>query len=76
MAATPNAARQARFRQEMAARGFVQANCWVPASALPDLQLQAQILRDHPHFSVGPLRDPATGKFVALRSRPTLRICT
>jgi hypothetical protein len=31
-------------------------------------------LRDHPHLSVGPLRDPATGKFVALRA-PALRIC-
>jgi hypothetical protein len=31
------------------------------------MQLQAQILRNHPHLTVGPLRDPQTGKFVALR---------
>ena len=70
----PNAARQARFRAEMARQGLVQCNVWIPAAAVADVQLQAQILREHPHLAVGSLRDPVTGKFVALRS-PVLRLC-
>ena len=69
-----NAARQARFRAEMAAAGFVQCNVWAPSATVPDLQLQAELLRQHPHLTVGPLRDPITGKFVALRP-PALRLC-
>lgn len=71
---SPNAARQQRFRRKAAENGWVQCNVWVPAAALPDLQLQAEILRNHPHLTVGPLRDPQTGKFVALRT-PALQLC-
>jgi hypothetical protein len=62
-----NAVRQARFRAKAAEGGWVQCCVWVPAAALPDLQLQAELLRKHAHLSVGPLRDPASGRFVALR---------
>jgi hypothetical protein len=70
---SPNATRQQRFRAKAIEQGWVQCNVWVPDGAMPDLQLQAQILRDHPHLAVGPLRDPQTGKFVALRA-PMLRL--
>jgi hypothetical protein len=71
---SPNAARQARFRAKQAQQnGLVQCCVWVPEAALPDIQLQAQILRQYPHLTVGPLRDPQTGKFVALRA-PALRL--
>jgi hypothetical protein len=73
MPVTSNAARQRRFREKAAQQGWVQCNVWVPAAAVPDLQLQAQILRQCPHLTVGPLRDPFTGKFVALRA-PVLRL--
>jgi hypothetical protein len=66
-----NAARQRRFRERASANGWVQCNVWVPAAAVPDLQLQAELLRQHSHLSVGPLRDPFTGRFVALRERKT-----
>jgi hypothetical protein len=71
---SPNAARQQRFRERAAENGWVQCNVWIPTAALPDMQLQAQILRQFPHLTVGPLRDPQTGKFVALRA-PALRLC-
>jgi hypothetical protein len=64
---SPNAERQARFRAKAAEGGWVQCCVWVPEAALPDMELQAAILRDHPHLTVGPLRDPFTGRFVALR---------
>ena len=70
---SPNAARQQRFRRKAIEQGWMQCNVWVPAAALPDLQLQAELLRQHPHLTVGPLRDPQTGKFVALRA-PVLRM--
>jgi hypothetical protein len=68
-----NAARQRRFRAKAVEQGWVQCNVWIPAAARPDMQLQAEILRRHPHLTVGPLRDPQTGKFVALRA-PVLRL--
>jgi hypothetical protein len=64
---SPNAARQARFRSKAIENGWVQCNVWAPAAAAPDLQLQAELLRRHSHLTVGPLRDPFTGRFVALR---------
>jgi hypothetical protein len=60
------------FRRKAIEQGWMQCNVWVPAAALPDLQLQAELLRQHPHLTVGPLRDPQTGKFVALA--PVLRL--
>jgi hypothetical protein len=73
---SPNAARQARFRAKQAGQnGLVQCCVWIPEAALPDMQLQAELLRKHAHLTVGPLRDPHTGKFVALRctSRDTAK---
>jgi hypothetical protein len=66
---SPNATRQQRFRSKALEQGWVQCCVWVPEAALPDLQLQAELLRKHSHLSVGPLRDPFTGRFVALRCR-------
>ena len=62
-----NAARQAKFRAKAGRAGLVQCNVWISEAALADLQLQAEILRTFPHLTVGPLRDPFSGKFVALR---------
>jgi hypothetical protein len=39
----------------------------------PDLRLQAELLAQHPDLATGPLRDPVSGKYAALRtnrSRP------
>jgi hypothetical protein len=62
-----NATRQQRFRSKAIENGWVQCNVWIPAAALPDMQLQAELLRKHSHLTIGPLRDPFTGKFVVLR---------
>jgi hypothetical protein len=62
-----NAERQRRKRDRFAARGLTQCNVWVPPSAVDDLRLQAELLRDHPHLIPGPLRDPVSGKYVGLR---------
>jgi hypothetical protein len=64
---SPNAARQQRFRAKAIEQGLVQCCVWVPEAALPDMQLQAELLRKHAHLTVGPLRDPHSGRFVALR---------
>jgi hypothetical protein len=75
MSATSNAARQRRFRERATANGWVQCNVWVPAAAVPDLQLHAELLRQHAQLTVWPLRDPHSGRFVALRERKaTLRL--
>jgi hypothetical protein len=62
-----NSQRQRRKRDRLAARGLTQCNVWVPASALPDIRLPAELLRQHPHLVPGSLRDLVSGKFVALR---------
>ncbi|MGB9647834.1 MAG: hypothetical protein WA709_11285 [Stellaceae bacterium] len=62
-----NVARQRRKRAKLAARGFKQCSIWVPASAHPDIHLMAELLQRYPHLVPGALRDPVTGKFVALR---------
>ena len=56
MSVTNNAARQWRFRSKTIENGWVQCNVWVSAAALPDMQLQAELLRKHPHLTVGPLQ--------------------
>jgi hypothetical protein len=61
-----NAERQRRKRDRFVARGLTQCNVWVPPSAVADLLLQAELLRDHPHLIPGPLRDPISGKYVGL----------
>ena len=67
MFSNTNAARQRRKRDKLAARGLKQCNIWVPASAHADIHLMAELLVRYPHLIPGPLRDPVTGKFVALR---------
>lgn len=62
-----NADRQRRKRDRLTAGGLKQCNIWVPASAHPDIHLMAELLQRYPHLVPGPLRDPVTGKFVALR---------
>jgi hypothetical protein len=57
-AVSGNAARQRRFRAKAVEQGWVQCDVWIPAAALPDLKLQAEVLREHPHLTVGPLRRP------------------
>ena len=64
-----NAERQRRKREKLAARGLVQCNIWVPHAAHADIHLMAEIMQKFPHLTVGPLRDPATGKLVALRTK-------
>jgi hypothetical protein len=62
-----NVARQRRKRAKLRARGLKQCNIWVPPSAHADIHLMAELLQQYPHLVPGPLRDPVTGKFVALR---------
>jgi type I restriction-modification system DNA methylase subunit len=64
-----NAENQHRFRCRAIANGWVQCNVWVPEAALADLKLQGEVLRKYPHLSVGPLRDPVTGKYVPSKYR-------
>ncbi len=64
-----NAEKQDRFRSRAIAQGWVQINVWAPEAARADLQLQAEVLRKYPHLMVGPLRDPMTGRLVALRGQ-------
>ena len=45
---SPNAARQQRFRRNAIEQGWMQCNVWVPAAALPDLQLQAELCANTP----------------------------
>lgn len=63
-----NRARQRRKRDRLTARGLTQCNVWAPASAAADFRLMAEIVRLHPHLVPALLRDPVSGKFVALRS--------
>jgi hypothetical protein len=61
----PNADRQQRFRTRAIEQGLVRTRAieqglvqccvWIPAAAMPDMQLQAELLRKHAHLAVGPL---------------------
>ena len=63
-----NSARQRRKRDRLTAAGLAQCNVWVPASAVADFRLMAEIVRLHPHLVPALLRDPVSGKLVALRA--------
>ncbi len=63
-----NAERQRRHKVKMAEAGFVQVNVWVPASAAPDLQRAAEIMREFPGLTVGRLFNPRTGRLVGLKA--------
>lgn len=60
------ALRAKRFKAKQAEAGLVQANVWVPADCLADLRLLAERLCAERGLTVGPLRDPATGRLVSL----------
>jgi hypothetical protein len=60
-----NARRQRRKRERLEAAGLVQCNVWIPAAAVAELRLLAEILRAYPHLLPGPLRDPVSGKLVS-----------
>jgi hypothetical protein len=66
-AARKRRATQQRHRAKLTRSGLVQCNLWVPAAAHADMQLLAEILREHPHLTIGPLRDPQSGKLVSFR---------
>jgi hypothetical protein len=68
-----NAERQRRKRDKATARGLAQCNVLAPRRVHPDLRLQAEIIQQHPHLVPGPLRDPVSGKYVALRSNNVRR---
>jgi hypothetical protein len=63
-----NAARQARKRARLTARGLVQYNGWFFPHVVADLRELEGTLRDHPHLTVGTLLDPVSGKFVSRRN--------
>jgi hypothetical protein len=64
---TTNTERQRRKRDKLEGRGLTQCNVWIPEAAKADIHLIAELLRAHPHLVAGPLRDPVSGKYVALR---------
>lgn len=62
-----SAQRQRQFKARQEELGLVQCNVWVPAHTFADVQTLAQLLRDNPDLTVGPLRNQRTGKLRALR---------
>src|SRR5712671_1109549 len=63
------AQRQARYRSRLRRGGGVVAvTVMIPASAITDFQLAAEALREATHLSLGPLRDPVSGKLVSAKS--------
>ena len=62
------AERSARYRARFRRLGIVQVNVLVPAHAAPDLLLLAEALRAATHLTLGPLRDPISGRLVAAKS--------
>lgn len=63
-----NAERQARFRAKQAATGAVPFTAMVPVAAIADLRAMVDCLlaahRNGTALTIGPLRDPATGRMV------------
>lgn len=59
--------RQQAFRAKMQLAGFVQVTAWVHESQLPDVQDYLRQLREKPHLTTGPLKDPVTGKLVSTK---------
>jgi len=57
-----------RYSPRLAALGLVHFSGWVPPHVLADLRAAEQAMRDHPHLTIGPLRDPVSGKFVSWRN--------
>jgi hypothetical protein len=61
------AERAARFRESMAAQGYVQVAMWVPAAAVADMNRAAQLMRENPKLTVGRLTDTTTGRLRGLK---------
>jgi len=62
-----SASRQAKFREAQAAIGLVQCNLWIPAGAVPEFQLAAEIARENRTMTIGRMVDRLTGKLASLR---------
>jgi len=63
--------RKRRQREREADRGLAQFSSVVPPHVIPELQAICDMLRRHGHLEISPvpLRDPASGKLVPLRSK-------
>ena len=63
-----NLARSRAHKQRMAAAGWVQVNVWLPAAVAADLREAAEVIRQHPHLTIGRLVDPVSGQVVGIRA--------
>lgn len=63
--------RKRRQRQRAKADGLTTFSALLPAAVVPELRALCQALRVYQHLEVSqvPLRDPASGRLVPLRSR-------
>lgn len=59
--------RSRKFKAQMADRGLVQCNIWVPASAMAEFKRAAELARDNPDLTVARLVDTRTGKLRGLK---------
>jgi hypothetical protein len=58
--------RAAAFKRRMEEQGLKQANVWVPADKVAQLQILAEMLRTNDRLEIGPLRDTVTGRLVRI----------
>jgi hypothetical protein len=64
-----NTERQAKHRAARDAAGLVQCNVWLPAGAVAEFKVAAELIRDNPHLAVARLVDTRTGKLRGLKPR-------
>lgn len=62
-----SAERQAALKARRAELGLVQCNMWVPASAVPELQRAAELMRENTDLTVARLVNRRTGKLRGLK---------
>ena len=62
------AERQERFRERRAREGLLQVTVLIPAAAMADFQEHAEAIRTNPVLTLGPLRNPHTGKLCSVKS--------
>lgn len=67
--AISNAERQAAHRAKKLAEGLVQFTVYVPADVIPDLTALVQKLVAERGLTVGPARNPVTGKLVSVKGK-------
>ena len=60
----------AAFKARMAEQGLVQANFWVPASAVAELRRACELLRADPDLDVARLVSKTTGRLRGLKAPP------